>query len=158
MKNHAFLELITIPRCSILGLNTPPFLYEPTSFDAGDRNFQDDHGTLIPEPTVIAGTRLRATEVVNNRLGPTIWHGIRVTIPVSLDELCWAPYSIGDVIVDEREPGFPISNKIHSIEARIYADSAELVYIVTSGIGIDHRDVCQKVDEGVFRIVTGGDQ
>jgi hypothetical protein len=157
MKNHAILELITVPYRSTWSLPMAPYLFDPASFDGGDRLFRDGRGTPIPEAVLVGSTRLRNCEGPVN-LGQNLWHGIRITMPAPLDELCWTPYSIGDQIVDEREPGFPISNKIDWIEVRISVDSWDLYYVFTNGIGIDHRDVCEKVNEGQFRIIAGGDQ
>jgi hypothetical protein len=151
MKDTAIVELIEINRGSVRS-TADQSAEEIAQFDSEYRIFRNPNGDSFSEQQVIAGTPRSSGHP------EVIWRGIRVTIPASLDELCWAPYSIGDVIVDEREPGFPISNKIHSIEARIYADSAELVYIFANQTGMDHQYVCEKVNEGQFRIIAGGDQ
>jgi len=157
MKNHSILELITVPYRSTWSLSMAPYLFDPASFDGGDRLFRDVRGTPIPEAVLVGSTHLRNCPGLTN-LSQTLWHGIRVTVPVSLDELCWAPYSIGDVIVDEREPDFPIRHEIVSINVQIKADSAHLLYMFPDGLGYNHQFVCALINSGQFRIIAGGDQ
>ena len=156
MKNSATFRNVVVKSGShwFASKTNGPELISPSEFDPDSNVFRSEDS----ERLALDVDLLRGFEYLQNPSGQTLWSELQVTLPCEAGEIYsgWGVYSIGDQIVDEREPGFPISNTIDWIEVRIGVGSWDLYYVFTNGIGIDHRDVCQKVDEGVFRIVTGG--
>jgi len=157
MKNAPFAHTIAVRKDSLWGTASQPYIFKPTSFDGGDRVFRDGEGNFTPEASIVTGLRLRHREDTL-ALGPVIWHGIQITLPIPLDDLCWPPFSIGDVIVDEREPDFPIRHEIVSIEVQIKVDSDHLLYRFPDGMGYNHQFVCKLINGGQFRVIAGGGQ
>jgi len=151
MKDNAIVELIEINRGSVRSM-ADQSAEEIAQFDPEYRIFRNPNGDSLSEQQVIAGITVAPGHP------EVIWRGIRVTIPAERGALCWKPYSIGDVIVDEREPDFPIRREIVSINVQIKTDSAHLLYMFPDGLSCNHQYVCEKVNEGQFRIIAGGDQ